>query len=113
MKCPTAFVIAALMYSTAAAGLEQVSCDSACDCHDAHGEGRWSVKTYASLPPTDANTIEAVTPSDMFSWPGTDAHITMQSERNGIENKRFALTGRVVEPKVEDDDDLQRVRQRT
>jgi hypothetical protein len=84
----------------------QVTCDSPCDCHDAHGEGRWSVKTDASLPPTDASAIQAVTPSDMFSWPGPDAPITMQSERTGIENKWFALTGRVVELKVEEDGDL-------
>ena len=51
-------------------------------------------------------TIQAVTPSDMFSWPGPDAPITMQSERTGIENKWYALTGRVVELKVEEDGDL-------
>ena len=42
----------------------------------------------------------------MFSWPGPDAALTMQSERTGIENKWFALTGRVVELKVEEDGDL-------
>jgi hypothetical protein len=42
----------------------------------------------------------------MFSWPGPDAAITMQSERTGIENKWFAVTGRVVELKVEEDGDL-------
>ena len=39
-------------------------------------------------------------------WPGPDAALTMQSERTGIENKWFALTGRVVELKVEEDGDL-------
>jgi hypothetical protein len=42
----------------------------------------------------------------MFSLPGPDAALTMQSERTGIENKWFALTGRVVELKVEEDGDL-------
>jgi hypothetical protein len=42
----------------------------------------------------------------MFSWPGPDAPITMQSECTGIENKWFALSGRVVELKVEEDGDL-------
>ena len=42
----------------------------------------------------------------MFGWPGPDAALTMQSERTGIENKWFALTGRVVELKVEEDGDL-------
>ena len=32
--------------------------------------------------------------------------MTMQSERTGIENKWFALKGRVVELKVEEDGDL-------
>jgi hypothetical protein len=45
-------------------------------------------------------------PSEMFGWPGLDAALTMQSERTGIENKWFALTGRVVELKVEEDGDL-------
>jgi hypothetical protein len=115
---PTLFIIAALFCSTAAAGPEQVTCDSPCDCHGAHGAGgvllpgnhdhseRWTVKTDASLPPTEASAIQAVTPSDMFSWPGPDAPITMRSERTGIENKWFALTGRVVELKVEEDGDL-------
>src|SRR5215469_3712492 len=95
-------LITALVCSTAAAA----TCDSPCDCQDAHGEGRWSVKTDASLPPTDASAIQAVTPSEMFSWPGPETAITMQSERTGIENKLFALTGRVVELKVEEDGDL-------
>jgi len=75
VKYPTTLIIATLFWSTAAAGPEQVICDSPCDCHDAHGEGRWSVKTDASLPPTDAGAIQAVTPSEMFSWPGPDAAI--------------------------------------
>ena len=101
------FTIAvAFLFSTAAAAPEPVICDSPCDCHNAHGEGRWSVKTDASLPPTDASAIQAVTPSEMFSWPGLDAALTMQSERTGIENKWYALKGRVVELKVEEDGDL-------
>jgi len=66
-------IIAALFCSTAVAAPEPVTCDSPCDCHNAHGEGRWSVKTDASLPPTDASAIQAVTPSEMFGWPGPDA----------------------------------------
>jgi hypothetical protein len=95
MKYPTPFIVAALVCCAAAAGPESTTCDSPCDCHDAYGEARWSVKSDASLPPTDASAIQAVTPSDMFSWPGPDAPITMQSERTGIENKWFALKGRV------------------
>jgi hypothetical protein len=106
MNYPTALIIAALFCAASMADPEQTTCDSPCNCQDAYGEGRWSVKTDASLPPTDASAIQAVTPSDMFSWPGPDAPITMQSERTGIENKWFAVTGRVVELKVEEDGDL-------
>jgi hypothetical protein len=102
MKYPTTLIFAALFCSTAVAAPEPVTCDSPCDCHNAHGEGRWSVKTDASLPPTEASAIQAVTPSEMFSWPGPDAALTMQSERTGIENKWYALKGRVVELKVEE-----------
>jgi hypothetical protein len=42
----------------------------------------------------------------MFSWPGPDAALTMQSKRSGIENKWYALKNRVVELKVEEDGDL-------
>jgi hypothetical protein len=79
---------------------------SPCECLDAHGKGRWAVKTDSSLPPADASTIQAVVPSDVFSWPGIDVALTWQSERTGIENKWFALTGRVVAVKVEADGDL-------
>jgi hypothetical protein len=39
---------------------------------EAHGKGRWAVKTDSSLAPTDASAIKAVTPSDMFSCPGPE-----------------------------------------
>jgi hypothetical protein len=106
MKYPTTLIIAALFCRTTVATPEQVTCDSPCDCHNAHGKGRWSVKTDASLPPTDASAIQAVTSSEMFGWPGPDADLTIQSERTGIENKWFALTGRVVQLKVEEGGDL-------
>ena len=62
--------------------------------------------TSPSTPPTDASAIQAVTPSDVFSWPGPAEHLTQSSERTGIENNWFALTGRVVAVKVEMDGDL-------
>ena len=59
------------------------------------------MKIDLSLPPTDASAIQAVTPSDVYSWAGPDVPLTQSSERSGIENKWFALTGRVVALKVE------------
>ena len=54
----------------------------------------------------DASAIQAVTPSDVFGWPGPAEHLTQSSERTGIENNCFALTGRVVAVKAETDCDI-------
>jgi hypothetical protein len=59
-----------------------------------------------ATPPTDTSAIQAVTPSEMFSWAGPDVRVTWRSERTGIENKWFALTGRVAAVQVEADGDL-------
>jgi hypothetical protein len=56
---------------------------SPCECQEAHGKGRWTVKTDSSLPPADASAIQAVVPRDVFSWPGIDVQLTGQSERDG------------------------------
>jgi len=78
---------------------------SPCDCRGNQGKVRWSVKNDSSVPPADASAIQAVTPSDIFSWPRLDVRLTQSSERTGIENNWFALTGRVVALKVETDGD--------
>jgi hypothetical protein len=96
----------ALLCSTEAATLPPVTFESPCECQDNHGKHRWSVKIDPSTPTADASAIKAVMPSDMFSWPGPDVRLTQQSERTGIENKWFALTGRVVALKVETDADI-------
>jgi hypothetical protein len=83
-----------------------VTFDSPCECHGNHGEHRLSVKLDPSLPPTDASAIQAVTPSDVYGWPGMEGDLTMQSERTGIENNWYALTGRIVDLIVEADGDL-------
>jgi len=106
MTCPTTLIVAVLLCSTAAAAPQEVTCESPCECSSAHGKGRWLVKNDPSSPPTDASAIQSVTPSDIFSWPGPDIHLTQHSERTGIENNWFAVTGRVVAVKVEADGDL-------
>src|SRR6266403_2397692 len=101
------FTIAvAFLCSTAAATEQEVTCESPCECSSAHGKGRWLVKNDPSSPPTDASAIQSVTPSDIFSWPGSDVHLTQHSERTGREQSWFSLTGRVVAVKVEADGDL-------
>jgi hypothetical protein len=101
------FTIAiAFLCGTAAAAPQEVTCESPCECSSAHGKGRWAVKNDPSTPPSDANAIQAVTPSDIFSWPIPDVHLTQHSERTGREQNWFSLTGRVVAVKVEADGDL-------
>jgi len=100
------FIIAALLCSTAVAQSPPVTFESPCECRDNHGKHRWSVKNDPSIPPADASAIQSVTPSDVYSWPGPDVSLNQNSERTGIENKWFALTGRVVALKVEQDGDL-------
>src|SRR5882724_12340503 len=92
--------------STAAATEQEVTCESPCECRSAHGKGRWAVKNDPSTPPSDASSIQAVTPSDIFSWPVPDVHLTQHSERTGREENWFSLKGRVVAVKVEADGDL-------
>ena len=102
----TIAVIVLVCGTLLAAPQPPVTFESPCECRDNHGEHRWSVKNDPSLPPTDASAIQSVTPSEVLSWPGPDEHLTQSSERTGIENNWFALTGRVVDVKVEMDGDL-------
>jgi len=96
----------ALLCSVAAATQPPVTFDSPCECRDAHGKGRWAVKNDPSTPPSDASAVQPITPSDVYGWPGIDVQLTWQSERTGIENKWFALTGRVIAVRVEADGDF-------
>jgi hypothetical protein len=101
------FTIAAVAFlCSAMATLLPVTFESPCECRDNHGKHRRSVKDDPSTLPADASAIQAVTPSDIFSWRGPDVRLTQQSERTGIENKWFALTGRVVALEAETDGDL-------
>ena len=102
------FTVAAIavVCSATVAAPPPVTFDSPCECRDNHGKGRLSAKNDPALPPTDVNAIQAVMPSDIFSWPGLDVQLTWQSERTGIENQWFVLTGRVVAVQVETDGDL-------
>jgi hypothetical protein len=106
MAYPTTLIITALLCNTVVAAPQEVTCESPCECSSAHGKGRWLVKNDPSSPPTDASAIQSVTPSDIFSWPGPDVHLTQHSERTGREQNWFSLTGRVVAVKVEADGDL-------
>jgi hypothetical protein len=97
---------AAVAFFCVAAIAPLVTFESPCECRDAHGKARLAVKSDPSIPFADASAIKSVTPSDIYSWPGPDVHLTGQSKRTGIENNWYALTGRVVPVKVEADGDL-------
>jgi hypothetical protein len=102
-----AFMIAAIAFvcGTAAAA-PLVTYESPCECRDYHGKGRLTEKNDAALPPTDASAIQAVTPSDIFSWQGPTEPLTRRSGRIAAEQKWYAVTGRVVELRAEADGDL-------
>jgi hypothetical protein len=98
MTRTTALIIAVIasLCRTAAATSPPVTFESPCECRDVHGKARLAVKNDPSTPPADASAIQAVTPSDVYSCPGPDVQLTGRSKRTGIENKWYALTGRVV-----------------
>ena len=83
-----------------------VTYESPCECLDNHGKQRWAEKERSALPPTDAGAIQAVTPSDIFNWQGPTEYLVPSSERIWSEQKWYALTGRVVDLRAEEDADL-------
>jgi hypothetical protein len=70
-----------------AAAAPLVTYESPCECRDYHGKGRLTEKNDAALPPTDPNAIQAVTPSDIFSWQGPTEPLTRSSGRTAAEQK--------------------------
>ena len=103
-----AFTIAAIAFlsSAAAATSPPVTFESPCECLDNHGKHRWAEKNDPALPPTDASATHAVTPSDIFNWQGPTEYLVPSSERIWSEQKWYALTGRVVDLRAEEDGDL-------
>ena len=83
------------------------SFSAACVCNGTFGVDRWTAKTDPQQPP-DKSKIPAITPSQMFAWPGVgiSAHLTRQSLRIPSEQRWFVLTGRVAGIRVERDGDI-------
>ena len=101
------FTIAAIAFVCGtAAAVPLVTYESPCGCRDYHGKGRLTEKNDTALPPTDPNAIQAVTPSDIFSWQGPSEPLKPSSARIAAEQKWYAVTGRVVELRAEADGDL-------
>jgi hypothetical protein len=75
---------------------------SPCECQGFHGKNRWIVKTDFTPVPLHKSAIQSVTPSQMHAWEelGADVDLTPYSEaRMPSEEKRYALTGRVLKQK--------------
>ena len=106
MARTTCTIVAIAFLCSAARPTSPVTFESPCECTGNHGKARLTVKEDPSTPPTDTSAIKAVTPSDILSWPGLSAHLTARSERTGIENNWFTVTGRVVAVIAEADGDL-------
>src|SRR5262245_1967632 len=82
---------------------------SPCECIAFHGINRWVAKTDLTPVPSDKSAIQAVIPSQIYAWEGLgpDVNITDYTEaRLPSEEKWYALTGRVVDAKVEADGDI-------
>jgi len=105
MTRTTLTIAVALLCNTATAA-PLVTFESPCECLDNHGKHRWAEKNDPALPPTDASATQAVTPSDIFNWQGPTEYLVPSSERIWSEQKWYALTGRVVDLRAEEDGDL-------
>jgi len=106
MTRATFLILAIAFLFVAAEPISPTTFESPCDCQGNTGKTRLAVKEDSSTPPMDASAIKAVTPSDIFCWPGPNLHLTADSERTGIENNWFAVTGKLLSLKVETDCDL-------
>jgi hypothetical protein len=100
-----AFAAIVLVCGTAAA-TPLVTFGSPCECRDNHGKHRWAEKNDPALPPADASAIQAVTPSDMCNWQRPTEPLKSSSERIAAEQKWYALTGRVIDLRAEEDGDI-------
>src|SRR5882724_8377228 len=101
-----AFVVASTFANSRVA--PEVTFISPCECQGFHGKNRWITKTDLSPVPLDKSAIQSVTPSQIYLWEGLapDVELTSTTERMPSEQKWYALTGRVVDAKVEADGDI-------
>jgi hypothetical protein len=63
-------------------------------------------KERPSSTACECKAIQAVTPSDIFNWQGPTEPLKSSSERIAAEQKWYAVTGRVIELRAEEDGDL-------
>src|SRR4029077_2770436 len=92
----TTFTIAVVFLCSTAGEAPLVTFESPCECRDYHGKGRLTEKNDAALPPIDPNAIQAVTPSNIFSWQGPSEPLTRTSGRTARLNKHGTLLQAVL-----------------
>ena len=101
-----AFVVASAFTKSTA---PEVTFVSPCECIGFHGKNRWVAKTDLTPVPSDKSAIQSVTPSQIYVWEGLGPNVELTGtteERMPSEQKWYALTGRVVDAKVEADGDI-------
>jgi hypothetical protein len=103
------FGLLAFIVSAASAAAPTVTFVSPCECQGFHGKNRWVAKTDLSPVPSDNSAIQSVIPSQIYAWEGLGPNVDlsgMAEARMPSEEKWYALTGRVVDAKVEADGDI-------
>jgi hypothetical protein len=108
-RAPFALLVLVVASAFAKSPAPEVIFISPCECEGFHGKNRWIVKTDFTPVPLDKSAIQSVTPSQIYAWEGlgADIDLTPFSEARMLsEEKWYALTGRVVEAKVEADGDI-------
>ena len=89
--------------------VRKVTFASPCQTVGKHGVDRWTPKVDPSPVPWNKAAIHKVTPSDVYAWkgPGPKMPLTRHTEtRLPAEQEWYALTGRVVDVRVEADGDI-------
>ena len=102
-------LLALFVVASPATGAPTVTFVLPCECQGFHGKNRWIAKTDLSPVPLDKSAIQSVTPSQIYAWEGLGPNVDltgMTEARMPSEEKWYALTGRVVDAKVEADGDI-------
>jgi hypothetical protein len=108
-RAPFALLVFVVASAFAKSTAPEVIFISPCECQGFHGKNRWIAKTDLTPVPLDKSAIQSVTPSQIYAWEGlgADVDLTRQVEaRMPSEEKWYALTGRIVDAKVEADGDI-------
>jgi hypothetical protein len=108
-RAPFALLVFVVASAFAKSTAPEVIFISPCECQGFHGKHRWIAKTDLTPVPADKSVIQSVTPSQIYAGEGLAADVDLASmveARIPSEEKWYALTGRIVDAKVEADGDI-------